>query len=98
MKRLASISVVGLLAGCAAPTWHHPSNSEYDFNRDKAVCSMEAERANPSSAVPFDPRMNAMQQAQASSYNAGANMGRAFGVQNYFNSCMTAKGYYQVKR
>ncbi len=59
---------------------------------------MEAERANPSTAVPFDPRMDAMQQARASSYNAGANMGRAFGFQSYFNNCMSAKGYYQVKR
>jgi hypothetical protein len=98
MKKLVVLSLAGVLAACAAPMWHHPSNNEYDFNRDKAVCSMEANRANPSTAVPYNPRLDPFQQANASIYNGTADMGRAFGVQNYFNNCMMAKGYYQIKR
>jgi hypothetical protein len=98
MKKLVVFSLAGVLAGCAAPMWHHPTNNEYDFNRDKAACSMDAQRANPSTAVPFDPRMSAMQQAQAGSYNSGANLGRAFGFQGYFNNCMMSKGYYQKNK
>jgi hypothetical protein len=98
MKKLVVLGIVGILAGCAAPMWHHATNNEYDFNRDRSACSMEAERSNPSTAVPFDPRLTQMQQAQAGSYNAGANLGRAFGVKSYFENCMLSKGYYQVKR
>ena len=98
MNRLIALSSISLLIGCAAPMWNHPTNSEYDFNRDKAACSMEADRANPSQAAPYNPRLDPFQQANASIYNGTANMGRAFGVQNYFNNCLIAKGYYQIKR
>jgi hypothetical protein len=76
MKKLVVLSLAGVLAACAAPMWHHPSNNEYDFNRDKAVCSMEANRANPSTAVPYNPRLDPFQQANASIYNGTADMGR----------------------
>jgi hypothetical protein len=98
MKKLLVLGFVGVLTGCAAPMWNHSTNSEFDFNRDKAVCSMEADRANPSAAIPFDPRMDPMQRASTNMHNAGANMGRAFGVQGFFNNCMLSKGYYQVKK
>lgn len=97
MKRLVVLCMVGVVTGCAAQKWNHPTSSQYDFNRDKAICSMEADRANPSRDVQFDPRMNPMQQAQASAYSAGANFGRAFALKQYFEDCMTAKGYYQVR-
>lgn len=98
MKKFVVLGIVGFLAGCAAPMWNHPSKSEYDFNRDKAECSMEANRANPSSALPYNPQLDPFQQASAGIHSGAANMGRAFGIQNYLNNCLTAKGYYQVKR
>lgn len=98
MKKVLALGFVAILTGCAAPMWNHSTNSEFDFNRDKAICSMEADRSNPSTAVPYDPRLDPFQQANAGIYNGAANMGRAFGVQNYFQNCMTAKGYYQSKR
>jgi|LauGreDrversion4_2_1035121.scaffolds.fasta_scaffold51006_2 hypothetical protein len=98
MKKVVVLSLAGVMTACASPMWQHPTNNEYAFNRDKAACSMEAERANPSTAVPYNPRLDPFQQANANIYNGTANMGRAFGVQNYFTNCMTAKGYYQVQR
>ncbi|MEY5029226.1 MAG: hypothetical protein RLZ63_1541 [Pseudomonadota bacterium] len=97
MKRTWILGLTIVLTGCAVPNWQHPTNSEYDFNRDKALCSMASQQANPSSASPYDPTLTAAQQAQLGYYNAGANIGRGFAVQNYFENCMTARGYYKVK-
>lgn len=97
MQKIGILCLSVLLVGCAVPNWHHPTNSEYDFNRDKAMCSMASQQANPSKAAPYDPTLTPTQQAQMGYRNAGENIGRAFAVQSYFETCMTARGYYKVK-
>lgn len=97
MQRTGILGLTIALAGCAVPNWHHPTNTEYDFNRDKAMCSMASQQANPSSSAAYDPTLTPSQQAQISYRNAGENMGRAFAAQSYFENCLTAKGYYKVK-
>jgi hypothetical protein len=95
MKKILAVALAISLVGCAQTKWGHPSNNEYDFNRDRAQCNLEANAANPNTASPYNPYLNPMQQANVSAYNSGANIGRAMGFQNHFNNCMMAKGYYQ---
>lgn len=89
---LAIISVV-TLCGCASPKWSHPSLTETDFNMARALCTNEANAAVPSTVVPYDPKLTPIQQSNAGMYNAGANIGRAFGVKSYFENCMFSRGF-----
>lgn len=86
---LLALSVLG----CSSTRWTHPSLSESDFYRDRELCSQYANVQNPNTAPPYNPYLDPIQQASASSYAAGANFGRALGMQSSFNSCMYAKGY-----
>lgn len=50
MKRLLIVPI--LMAGCAT-NWEHPTATQADFQRDRAICSNEAETAIPRIYVPI---------------------------------------------
>lgn len=90
--KIFSILMLFVLSGCST-TWMHSSNSENDFYRDQAQCSQQAQASNPITSQPFDPRLDPFQRASQDMHNAGANLGRAIGIQGNFSNCMMAKGY-----
>jgi len=82
-----------VLLGCSSTKWTHPTLGESDFFRDRELCNQYANVSNPNTAPAYNPYLDPIQQANAMSYAGGANLGRAFGIQASFNSCMSAKGY-----
>lgn len=88
-----AVILVLTLCGCASTNWSHPTLTEADFNMARAQCANEANAAVPSTVVPFDPKLTPIQQSNAGMYNAGANIGRAFGVKSYFENCMFSRGF-----
>jgi hypothetical protein len=86
------ILALGLL-GCSSTKWTHPTLGESDFYKDRELCNQYANVSNPNTAPPYNPYLDPIQQANASMYAGGANLGRAIGMNAAFNSCMSAKGY-----
>lgn len=43
-----------LLAGCAAPTWQHPTNSPEAAAKDRMECDLQATTAAAAIVNPFD--------------------------------------------
>jgi hypothetical protein len=46
-KVIEYLIAVGLLGGCAAPTWHHLSKGQADFNQDRYACIQQSAQAYP---------------------------------------------------
>lgn len=86
------ILAVGVL-GCSSTKWTHPTLGESDFYKDRALCEQYAQVSNPIRTQPQNPYLDQYQQVNQSASNAGAQFGRAIGMNAAFNSCMSAKGY-----
>ena len=98
MNKFIVVIPLLLLSACSSTKWTHRSNTEQQFYMDRASCSNESQRNTPSTAAPYNPYLDPMQQANQNMYNAGANAGRAFGVQQYFETCMYARGYVKNQK
>jgi len=92
-SQITTFILVLFLLGCSPTMWRHPTLSESDFYKDRALCEQYAEVSNPNRTQPYNPNLDGIQQANQSAYDAGANLGRAFGIKAAFDSCMSAKGY-----
>jgi hypothetical protein len=102
MRNIQSISLILVLAtvlvGCASTSWNHPTLSESDFYRDSEDCNQYAQATNPVRTTPYNPYLDSIQQANQSAANAGAQLGRAFGVQSSIENCLLGKGYRKVRK
>ena len=84
------------LVGCAAPTpWMHSSKSQSDFNQDNALCNMQANNTTQAPQRTYDVRMDPFQKSNAAIADGMAGMGHALALQNNYELCMRARGYYR---
>lgn len=96
LKMIAATLSSYFLVGCAAPApWMHSSKSQSDFNQDNALCNIQANNITQAPQRTYDARMDPFQRSNAAITDGMAGMGHALALQNNYELCMRAKGYFR---
>ena len=78
-----SLIILISLISCASYSWHHPQNTEYQFNMDAAECDDYAQDAK-------------FRAADSAGGNPMAGLIMIAAYDRAFENCMYRKGYYKV--